>query len=71
LLILLLEGGYVVLGGVGKQVSGLMQPRIGLPDGWPQRLRRLQSSLYKLLEAAEFVGKPLFSTTRLIESSMA
>jgi hypothetical protein len=32
-LILLLEGGCVVLGGVGKEVSGLMQPRIGLPDG--------------------------------------
>ena len=70
-LILLLEGLHITLLGVGEQVSGLVEPRIRLPDGRPELLCHCQSSLHKPLQSAEFVGKPLFSATRLIESLMA
>src|SRR2546423_13052371 len=42
LLICLLQSGHIKLLGVSEQVSGLMHPGIGLPDGWPELLRRRQ-----------------------------
>jgi len=71
LLILLLEDAHVTLLGVGQQVSGLVQPTVGLPDGRPELLRCCQSCSHEPLESAEFVGQPLFSATRPIESSIA
>ena len=40
LLIRLLEGAHIALLSVSEQMSGLMHPRIGLPDGRPERLCR-------------------------------
>src|SRR5258708_29031900 len=71
LLIVPFQGIHIMLFGIGEEVGRLMHPRIGLLDGRPEVLCRRQSGLYKPLEAAEFVGKPLFSSTRLIEPSMA
>src|SRR5260370_7726812 len=48
-----------------------MQPDIRLLDGGPEVLRGCQSGLHQPLQSAQFVGEPLFSATRLIESSMA
>lgn len=70
LLILLLESAHRVLLGIGEQVSGPVQPDIGLSDRRPELLRRRQSGLHESLQLAQFVGEPLFSATRLIESSM-
>src|SRR5260221_10619655 len=71
LLIGLLEGCHVALFGVGKQVSGLMDPGVSLLDRRPQRLCRRQSCSHEPLEAGRCVGKPLFSATWLIPSHMA
>jgi hypothetical protein len=49
----------------------LMHPCISLLDGRPKVLCRCQPGLHKPLETTEFVGKPLFSSTRLIESEMS
>jgi hypothetical protein len=40
LLIRLLEGAHIALLSVSEQMSGLMHPGIGLPDGRPERLCR-------------------------------
>ncbi|HEV2582466.1 MAG TPA: hypothetical protein VGT44_16535 [Ktedonobacteraceae bacterium] len=40
LLILLLEGTHRVLLGVGEQMSGMVQPDVGLSDRRPEMLRR-------------------------------
>ena len=40
LLIRLLEAAHIALLSVSEQMSGLMHPRIGLPDGRPERLCR-------------------------------
>lgn len=69
--ILLLEGTHRALLGIGEQVSGLMQPEIGLSDRRPELFRCPQSGLHKSLQSVQFLGEPLFSATRLIESSMA
>jgi hypothetical protein len=37
-------------------MSGLMHPRIGLPDRRPELLCRRQSGSHEPLESAEFVG---------------
>ncbi len=71
LLIFPLEGVYIAQVGIGEQVGRLMHPRIGLLDGRKEVLCRCQSGSYEVLETAEFVGEPLFSATREIESSMA
>src|SRR5260221_7741039 len=71
LLIVSFQRVHLVLLGIGEQMGRLMYPRIGLLDGRPQFLCRRQSGSHKPLETAEIVGEPLFSATRLIESSMA
>ena len=71
LLILLLEGARRTLLGIGEQVHGLVQPDVRLSDRCPELLCCPQSGVHELLQLAQFVGKPLFSATRLIEWSMA
>src|SRR2546425_2075103 len=71
LLIRLLERAHIALLSVSEQMSGLMHPRIGLPDGRPELLCRRQSGSHEKFQSAEFVGEPLFSATRLMESEMA
>ena len=71
LLIVPFEGVYITLFGVGEQVGCLMHPRIGLAESREEIFSRCQSCSYYLLEAAEFGGKPLFCSTRAIESEIS
>jgi len=69
-LIVPFESVHVALFGIGEQVSRLMHPPIGLLDGGEEALRRCQSGSQHVLETTEFVGEPLFCSTRVIESEM-
>jgi len=71
LLVFSLQGIHIALLGIGEEVGCLMHPCIGLLDRRPEVLGRRQSGLHEPLETAEFVGKPLFCSTRAIESEMS
>jgi hypothetical protein len=70
-LIVLFQRLDIALIGIGKQVGCLMYPPIRLVDGREEAVSYRQSCSYHVVEAAEFGRKPLFCSTRAIESEIS
>ncbi len=70
LFIRLLERLHLTLFNIGEQMGGLMDPSIGLLNGWPERSGGLYAVLHEKLETNKFRGKPLFCPMRAIESEI-